>query len=126
MTHYPKTVLAAFVLLTLTGLYFLEGFPYNANLIDLQAHGLESVRYEKLLIEESDFSTWYCALMAESEDDVPEDADESAGAGEGAVSSEPAAADTDAAAVPADAETKAPDPSSAPGAPAEEKPVGTS
>ena len=56
--------------LTLGGLFSLQGLPYNPNLLELQADDLDSVVYEKLLIENSDFSTWYAAFIARDLDEV--------------------------------------------------------
>jgi hypothetical protein len=60
--RHPKTTLAIFATLTLVGCAFLEGVPYDWNLLNLQARGLESVDYELKVIENSDRSTWYAAF----------------------------------------------------------------
>ncbi|MBN1441758.1 MAG: MMPL family transporter [Planctomycetes bacterium] len=70
LSVHPRTVIVTLSLLTAAGLFFFRGFSYNANLLDLQARGLESVKYELLLIDESDFSTWYCAFIADSQEEV--------------------------------------------------------
>ena len=63
------TLITAAVL-TLVGLFSFAGLPYSSNLIELQSRKLESVKYEKLVIEESDFSTWYCAFVVENLENV--------------------------------------------------------
>jgi len=60
--RHPRTVLIIFASLTLAGSVFLEGVPYDWNLLNLQARGLESVDYELKVIENSDRSTWYAAF----------------------------------------------------------------
>ncbi len=57
------SILALFTLLLLPGL-FRVGFNYN--LLELQARGLESVDYEKRMIEDSDESTWFAVSVADS------------------------------------------------------------
>jgi hopanoid biosynthesis associated RND transporter like protein HpnN len=70
LARRPRLTLGAFAGLAGLGLFGFEWLPYDANLLELQAKGLESVRFELLLIEESDFSTWYCAFPAESEEEL--------------------------------------------------------
>ena len=64
----PVLVIAAIV--TASGAFFLEGLPYNPNLLDLQAQNLDSVKYERKLIENSAFSTWYAAFIVHDLDEV--------------------------------------------------------
>ena len=66
----PLPVIAVAALITLGGAFFLEGLPYNPNLLELQAPKLDSVKYERKLIEDSDFSTWYAAFIADNLDEV--------------------------------------------------------
>ena len=66
----PIPVIAISAALTIGGLFCLEGLPYNPNLLELQNPKLVSVEYERLLIEDSDFSTWYAAFIARDLDDV--------------------------------------------------------
>ena len=66
----PIPVIAISAALTIGGLFCLEGLPYNPNLLELQDPDLVSVEYERLLIEDSDFSTWYAAFIARDLDDV--------------------------------------------------------
>ncbi|MEM7232099.1 MAG: MMPL family transporter, partial [Planctomycetota bacterium] len=40
------------------------------NILDLQAQNLESVRYERILIDESGFSTWFCAYLVDGVDEI--------------------------------------------------------
>ena len=37
---------------------------FNYNLLELQARGLESVEYERVLVETADESTWYAIITA--------------------------------------------------------------
>ena len=60
--RHPKATLTMFATLTLVGSLYLEGVPYDWNLLNLQARGLESVDYELKVIENSDRSTWYAAF----------------------------------------------------------------
>ncbi len=55
------TILALVTLLLLPGMFKVR---FNYNLLELQADGLESVRYEKRMIEDSDESTWYAVSVA--------------------------------------------------------------
>ena len=64
----PVLVIAAIV--TASGAFFLEGLPYNPNLLELQAQNLDSVKYERKLIENSAFSTWYAAFIVHDLDEV--------------------------------------------------------
>ncbi|HID97857.1 MAG TPA: RND transporter, partial [Thermodesulfobacteriaceae bacterium] len=57
------TAVACATAVMLPGL-FRTGF--NHNLLDLQARGLESVRYERILLEESDESTWFAVMVVDS------------------------------------------------------------
>ena len=68
----PIPVIAISAALTIGGLFCLEGLPYNPNLLELQDEDLDSVIYERLLIDDSDFSTWYAAFIARDLDDVLE------------------------------------------------------
>ena len=71
----PVPVIAVSAAVTIGGLYFLlpfEGLPYNPNLLELQNEDLESVQYERLLIDDSDFSTWYAAFIARNLEEVRE------------------------------------------------------
>ena len=63
LTIIVTTVVSAALLVGI----FRIGF--NHNLLDLQAKGLESVRYEKKIIEESSQSTWYVPLVASSKEE---------------------------------------------------------
>lgn len=57
----PITLLALVSVAALPGLLELR-FSYN--LLELQAHGLESVEYEKLLLTDSNESTWFATMTA--------------------------------------------------------------
>ncbi|ABA89322.1 efflux pump, RND superfamily, putative [Syntrophotalea carbinolica DSM 2380] len=60
----PGRLLTVVVLVTLLLLPGLFKVRFNYNLLELQAEGLESVRYEKRMIEDSDESTWYAVSVA--------------------------------------------------------------
>jgi uncharacterized protein len=63
---YPKGVLGVLLVLTLLALPGLFKVRFNYNLLELQARGLESVEYERILIETADESTWYAIVSAKT------------------------------------------------------------
>ncbi|MCF8129264.1 MAG: MMPL family transporter [Deltaproteobacteria bacterium] len=63
---YPKAVLVFLLVLTLLALPGLFKVRFNYNLLELQARGLESVEYERILIETADESTWYAIVSAKT------------------------------------------------------------
>jgi len=69
-TNRPGSLLLVLAFISLAALPGLFKAHFNYNLLDLQAKGLESVAYEKLLIKASDESTWYAILAADTVDDV--------------------------------------------------------
>ena len=62
----PGWALLILIAITLAGLPGLFKVRFNYNLLELQARGLESVEYERTLIEASDESTWYAILTADN------------------------------------------------------------
>ncbi len=60
----PKLVLIILLAITLLALPGLFKVRFNYNLLELQARGLESVEYERILIETADESTWYAIVSA--------------------------------------------------------------
>lgn len=62
----PKIILAAVSAITITASAGLSKVGFDHNLLDLQAKGLESVVYEKKIMEESSQSTWYVPFIADS------------------------------------------------------------
>ncbi|MDK2847704.1 MAG: uncharacterized protein PWP34_1057 [Desulfuromonadales bacterium] len=60
----PGRLLIVLTLVTLVLLPGLFKVRFNYNLLELQAKGLESVRFEKRMIEDSDESTWYAISVA--------------------------------------------------------------
>ena len=66
----PGWTLLILAAITLAGLPGLLKVRFNYNLLELQARGLESVEYERTLIEASDESTWYAILTADNLKDV--------------------------------------------------------
>ena len=66
----PMLVILILTGISLAGLPGLFKVRFNYNLLELQAQGLESVEYEKVLIDSSGESTWYAILTVNSLDDV--------------------------------------------------------
>lgn len=64
--HKPKLVIAIATIITAAGVIGIFRIGFNHNLLDLQAGGLESVKYEKKIIEDSSQSTWYVPFAASS------------------------------------------------------------
>ena len=62
----PGWTLLILAAITCAGLPGLLKVRFNYNLLELQARGLESVEYERTLIEASDESTWYAILTADN------------------------------------------------------------
>ena len=62
----PGWTLLILVAITCAGLPGLLKVRFNYNLLELQARGLESVEYERTLIQASDESTWYAILTAKN------------------------------------------------------------
>ncbi len=60
----PRRLLVLLTVVSLVGLPGLLKIRFNYNLLELQARGLESVSYERLLLKASDESTWYAILTA--------------------------------------------------------------
>ena len=63
---HPKRVLGILLLITLLALPGLFKVRFNYNLLELQARGLESVEYERVLIEADDESSWYAIISAKT------------------------------------------------------------
>ena len=61
---YPKGVIGFLLVLTLLALPGIFKVRFNYNLLELQARGLESVEYERMLVETADESTWYAIITA--------------------------------------------------------------
>jgi len=66
LSRRPGWTILVLLLITLAGVPGLFKVRFNYNLLELQARGLESVEYEKILINASDESTWYAILTAGS------------------------------------------------------------
>ena len=66
----PKLVLGILLTITLLALPGLFKVRFNYNLLELQARGLESVEYERILIETADESTWYAIISARTLEQV--------------------------------------------------------
>lgn len=67
---HPKRVLIILLGITLLALPGLFKVRFNYNLLELQAGGLESVEYERILIETADESTWYAIISAKTLEQV--------------------------------------------------------
>ncbi len=70
VSRYPRITIV--VILILTVLFFPKAteVQFNDNLLELQAEGLESVKYEHKLLDESEHSTWYCAFLEPTIEEV--------------------------------------------------------
>ena len=71
-SRYPRILLAIILLLTIVFIMRTGDVRFNDNLLDLQAEGLESVEYEHKLLEQSEYSTWYCAFTEPDMESVRE------------------------------------------------------
>lgn len=64
--HYPSRipllVVLAIIVVSAVGYPRALEVRFDDNLLNLQADGLESVEIEHRLLDESDYSTWYCAF----------------------------------------------------------------
>ncbi|MFB3788121.1 MAG: MMPL family transporter [bacterium] len=69
-SRYPRTLMAVIVTATLGLSEEIGNVRFNDNLLEMQAEGLESVEYENKLIEESEYSTWYCAFVKRTIEEV--------------------------------------------------------
>jgi len=67
---YPVRVLVILMLGTCVCLPLIRRVGFNDNLLDLQSRDLESVAWEKILIEESDESTWFAVSFVDDLDKV--------------------------------------------------------
>ncbi|MBW1781008.1 MAG: MMPL family transporter [Deltaproteobacteria bacterium] len=70
LSKRPGWAILVLFVITLAGLPGIFKVGFNYNLLELQAKGLESVEYEKTLIDASDESTWYAILTADNLKDV--------------------------------------------------------
>ncbi len=64
--QHGKLVLICALVVTAGFGYFAGKTKFNFNLLDLQAKGLESVVYERKLIDESDESSWFAISVVDS------------------------------------------------------------
>ncbi len=63
-------MLGILLLITLLALPGLFKVRFNYNLLELQARGLESVEYERILVEAADESSWYAIITARTLEEV--------------------------------------------------------
>lgn len=61
--RHPRSLVAVLVVLSIYLAPKAMHVRFDDNLLELQADNLESVEYEHKLMEESDYSTWYCAFQ---------------------------------------------------------------
>ncbi|MFH1874928.1 MAG: MMPL family transporter [Pseudomonadota bacterium] len=64
--EHSKLVLIIAIMFTVGLGYFARKTNFNFNLLELQAKGLESVIYERKLIDESDESSWFAISIVDS------------------------------------------------------------
>ncbi|WP_051261571.1 MMPL family transporter [Desulfovibrio inopinatus] len=67
---YHRGLLLVIALVSFAGLPFLYDVHFSYNLLELQADGLESVRFEKKLVNSADESTWFAMSAANDIDGV--------------------------------------------------------
>ncbi|MGA7829219.1 MAG: MMPL family transporter [Geobacteraceae bacterium] len=67
---YPRIVLAVSILLCLLSLYPLSRVGFDYNLMNLQAKGLESVRYAYKLMKSSENSGYFAVAMARTPEEA--------------------------------------------------------
>jgi hopanoid biosynthesis associated RND transporter like protein HpnN len=70
VTSRPRLLIFLLAGVTILALPGLTRVRFNFNLLKLQARGLESVKYEHLLIDSTDESTWYAVFTVDSLDQV--------------------------------------------------------
>ncbi len=70
VTARPALLLVLMTVATLGAVPGLYGDHFDYNLLKLQAQGLESVKYERLLISSTKESTWYAIMVADSLEEV--------------------------------------------------------
>ncbi len=63
VSRYPLIMAILIAIITAILVPKAREVGFDDNLLKLQAEGLESVRYEKKLMDESEYSTWYCAFI---------------------------------------------------------------
>lgn len=60
----PVLLLGIVAVLAVAGLALVPRIQFNGNLLDLQAEGVESVYWERRLIDEADRASWFAASVA--------------------------------------------------------------
>ncbi|MCZ7626562.1 MAG: MMPL family transporter [Candidatus Methylomirabilis sp.] len=68
--RHPRTVLVLSAIGTLAGLYAMSRIEFDGNVLRLQAEGTESVNWELKIIRQSERSTIYGVILAESLEEV--------------------------------------------------------
>jgi hopanoid biosynthesis associated RND transporter like protein HpnN len=66
----PKTMVLFIFVITACLLPQAMHVKFDDNLLKLQAEGLESVEYEHILLDNTDESTWFCAYLRDSVDEI--------------------------------------------------------
>jgi hypothetical protein len=69
LAQRPLWALGISAALVLIGLPWLRSIRFDANLLKLQAAGLPSVEFEKLILEKSGIKTWFAASIVSAEDE---------------------------------------------------------
>lgn len=65
----PKLIIIILAVITVIGIPGILKLNFDHNLLNLQAKGLESVEYEKMIIDRSDESTWYAVSLTKTLDE---------------------------------------------------------
>lgn len=69
-SHHPRVVMVGAALLVAISLPALGTIQLDFNLLELQAHGTESVDWEQRLLAEGGTSTWFGIVLARSPEEV--------------------------------------------------------
>lgn len=70
VSRHPRLLLLGILILTMALIEPMKNLEFNDNLLELQAEGVESVEYEHKLLDESEFSSWYCSFVAPTLDEA--------------------------------------------------------
>ena len=66
----PLTLILLGSFITLLSIFFIRNVRFDYNILNLQASGLESVDYEMKILNSSDRSAWYGAIIVNSFDEL--------------------------------------------------------
>ncbi|MBI4126605.1 MAG: MMPL family transporter [Deltaproteobacteria bacterium] len=73
--RFPRGMMIGIAVVTVIALPFAIKAKFDNNLLHLQAEGLESVRFERLMIEHSTETTWFANVVASTPEDSANKAD---------------------------------------------------